>query len=771
MKIIRLRKMKMMKKSILFFAGVFASIFVTAQSIDIDSARTLGAGSTVTITGIVTNGPELGNSLRYVQDATGGIAVFGSVSGGTSASSLSIGDNVTVTGGLVDYNGLLEISSVLPSVINSITINSQGNTLPNPLLLNAGQLSEANEALLVRFNNVQFINPTGNFNANTSYQFTDGVDTSVIYVRTNHPLVGTSIPSGYVQLTGISSQFGAQYQLLLRGASDIVNMSSIFVVGDVLQSNITTTGFDVSWNTNIAGSTKLKYGLTPSLELGFVNNAINNTAHTYTFNNLQAGKIYYVRAYSVAGADTGFSPIKVMGTKSLSSGKISVYFNSPVISQYSTGTVAQYLQGTLEDTLISYLDSAKHSIDFTIYDFDNTNMSNISAALNAAQARGVKVRFISDGNLTATNFGVSQVNAAIPQVLSPTGGVYNIMHNKFVVIDADAPNPNRSRVWTGSTNFTRRQVYQDPNSVVLIQDQTLARAYTLEFEEMWGDTGMTPNAANQKFGLNKSDNTPHLFNINGKKVEAYFSPSDNTNSRILEKVNAASHDLFFASMIITRNDIATAINNQFNSGKVVNGIMNQKASTGSQWSILNATLGANLVVNSDTTTTTNPVTDTTAVIMHHKYLITDAQQNTVNTMAWISSHNWTSAANSKNDENTVVVYDPIVVNQYYQEFAWLFSQNGGIVTSVKSADNINANFKIYPNPSNENPSIEFLSDADLTAFVSITDITGKVISTEQFSLMNGYTKNVLNTSMLTAGTYFVTVKAGGSTYQSKFLKY
>jgi hypothetical protein len=369
MKIIRLRKMNKMKKSILFLAGVFASMFVNAQSIDIDSARTLGAGNTVTITGIVTNGPELG-SVRYIQDATGGIAAFG-----TSLSYLVPGDNVTINGALVDYNGLLEFSS--PA--NSVVVNSQGNNLPSPLAVTTGQISENTEGILVTLSNVQFINASGAFAAATSYQFTDGVDTSVIYVRTNHPLVTTPIPTGYVQLTGISSQFGAQYQLLLRGASDIVNLSSIFVVGDVLQSNITTTGFDVSWNTNIAGSTKLKYGLTPALELGFVNNAINNTAHTYSFTNLQAGKIYYVRAYSVAGADTGFSPIKVMGTKSLSSGKISVYFNSPVISQYSTGTVAQYLPGTIEDTLISYLDSAKHSIDFTIYDFDNTNMSNISA--------------------------------------------------------------------------------------------------------------------------------------------------------------------------------------------------------------------------------------------------------------------------------------------------------------------------------------------------------------------------------------------------------
>lgn len=759
---IGLRKIKSMKNSIVFLAACFASLLVNAQSIDIDSARTLGAGSTVTVTGIVTNGSELGN-VRYIQDATGGIAAYGNAT--SLVSPLAMGDNVTINGVLVDYNGLLEFNPV-----NSVVVNSQGNTLPAPLAVTPGQISEATEGLLVRVSNVQFINATGTFAGNTSYQFTDGVDTGVIYVRNNHPMIGAAIPSGNLQLTGLSSQFGTQYQLLLRGVSDIANMSAIFLVTEPVQSAITTSGFTVSWNTNISGSTKVKYGLTPSLELGFASNAITGVSHSYTFSNLQPGTIYYVKAYSIAGSDTGFSNTKVMATKSLSSGAMRVYFNTPVISQYSTGTVAQYLPGTIEDTLISYLDSAKHSIDFTIYDFDNTNMSNVSAALNAAYTRGVKVRFISDGSLSATNLGVTQLNPAIPKVLSPTGGVYNIMHNKFVIIDADAANPNDSYVWTGSTNFTRRQVYQDPNSVVLIQDQTLARAYTLEFEEMWGDTGMIPNSANQKFGPNKSDNTPHLFDINGVRVESYFSPSDNTNSRIVEKINAATNDIFFASMLITRSDIANAIATQVGNGLVTNGIMNQKGATGSQWNLLSSTMGPDLVVNNDTTITNNPVTDTTTTIMHHKYLFTDAQQGSTSTMAWIGSHNWTTTANTKNDENSLAIYSEIIVNEYYQEFAWLFGQYGGIVTSAKSLDAAAYKVKVYPNPSKVNPYLEFLADAAMTTQVSISDISGKQVQTLQWNLTEGVSKQELKMDALAKGAYFIQIKAGDNLYHSTFIK-
>ena len=52
--------------------------------------------------------------------------------------------------------------------------------------------------------------------------------------------------------------------------------------------------------------------------------------------------------------------------------------------------------------------------------------------------------------------------------------------------DAESSNPNEAIVWTGSTNLTADQIHSDHNDVIIIQDQALAKAYTMEFEEMWG---------------------------------------------------------------------------------------------------------------------------------------------------------------------------------------------------------------------------------------------------------------------------------------------
>ena len=124
------------------------------------------------------------------------------------------------------------------------------------------------------------------------------------------------------------------------------------------------------------------------------------------------------------------------------------------------------------------------------------------------------------------------------------------MHNKFVIFDANNTNPNLPWVWTGSTNWTEAQIEgPDQNNAIAIQDQSLALAYKLEFEEMWGSSTQTPNLAISKFGPYKTDNTPHNFIIGGKKVECYFSPSDNTNTQIIATINSANSDIDIAAML------------------------------------------------------------------------------------------------------------------------------------------------------------------------------------------------------------------------------
>jgi phosphatidylserine/phosphatidylglycerophosphate/cardiolipin synthase-like enzyme len=452
------------------------------------------------------------------------------------------------------------------------------------------------------------------------------------------------------------------------------------------------------------------------------------------------------------------SSIKPYGTKSLSTGDIKIYFNDVLNNSVSTGQNAMQLFQAIDDTLIAYIDRADKTLDLTIYDFDNAAISNISTAINAAKQRGVKVRFISDGSQAATNLGVNQLNASVPKITSPTTGAYNIMHNKFVIIDAKHSNPNKSIVWSGSTNWTDRQINRDPNSVVIVQDQTLAKAYTLEFEEMWGDTGATPNIANSKFGPFKTDNTPHEFNINNKRLECYFSPSDGTNSFLLNTINSADNNIYFASMLITRADIAAALNSEQTQGTIVKGLINVTTSTGSVWPTLLGFMGpSNLRSNQDSVNT----------IMHHKYMIVDENQTSNDPLIWVGSHNWTTAANNKNDENTMVIHDASITNQYFQEFSQRFVENGGLLLNLKN--NETSTIKSFPTIVNKLSEVQFYINDDSNLSIAVYSASGALVYQENMGRINSGFYQLNNQSKLGAGMYFINFTTNGKTFTKKIV--
>jgi phosphatidylserine/phosphatidylglycerophosphate/cardiolipin synthase-like enzyme len=743
---------------LLFFISVFiffSSYSLFAQLITIDAARQLPLGSIVTIRGIVTNGPELG-LIRYLQDPTAGIGLYSN-----SVASYVPGDSIEVTGTTVDFNGLLELSP-----ITSATLISSSNPLPALQVFSPAQLDETNEGELVQINGVVFANGGSSVAGGASYNFSFGSETSSMYVRSNSPLVGEILPTGACNLIGIASQYQANFQLLVRYAADIISLGSINIVTPLTTSNISTTGFSLHWKTDQLGTSFIKYGLTPNLGFTTTVNSTLDTVHTFALSNLLPGNIYYCRAYSVdALGDTAMSPIRTFGTKSLSTGNVKVYFNASVNTNVSSGTFAQQLFQAIDDTLIAYINRAQHTLDLTIYDFDNTNISNISTAVNAAKTRGVKVRFISDGSRGPTNFGIGQLAANIPHIASPTNGQYNIMHNKFVVIDAFDSNPNKPIVWTGATNWTDRQINRDPNDVVIIQDQTLAKTYTLEFEEMWGDTSDIPNLTNSRFGPFKTDNTPHEFVLgpNNKRLECYFSPSDGTNSFLLKSMRSANTEVNFATMINTRADITTAISDLINytvPAVTVKGLVNNQT-TSTQWSTMSAIMGTNLVYNLDTN-----------LIMHHKYCIIDQADSNSDPILWTGSHNWSTSANTINDENSLAFHDATIANIFYQEWHERFVQNGGSLITRVIENNANENeLLIFPNPNasqelnlvlnNKNNPNEF-------AIISIIDLSGKELVNERYNSINGIQK--INISTLSSGLYFVKVQTGIAIHTQKFIK-
>lgn len=641
---------------------LFTILCSFSQELTILQARNRPQGDTVVIRGIIT-ADEFG-SQKYIQDPTAGIALYSDQIG-----SLVKGDSVVVRGILKNYYGELELSPVLD--FSKISVN---NLLPEPRILTFSKgFTENYAGQLVRFNEVYFT-VSGTFDAGTSGKnykiYQQGIEKEIrVKPQTNLP--GKAIPAGHFDIVGIMSHYKSGttdiYQLLPRSFNDIIFLKGPVIESGPVQSNIQTNAFTISFTTRNPGNTIVYYGLTKQLELSAYSDNVLKTTHEVELTGLKPATFYYVRIASSNGTDTSFSAIFYYSTASLSSGKILVYFNNPINTGFASISHAKYLNMSIDDTLVNYINRAEISIDMAIYNLDNQNLSsNISNALNKAHQRGVRVRIIGDGS-TANN-GLKEISG--PMVFkSPQGTDYGIMHNKFVIFDAEHSNPDKSIVWTGSTNLTDNQIHKDPNNVVIIYDQALARAYTLEFEEMWGSKTAFPNSVNSKFGKFKTDNTPHFFNIGGKLTELYFSPTDQVNSRILNFIKTAQEDLYFALYTFTRVDLANQIINRNKEGVYTAGIFGEvSGSSSAAYDVLKPAVGDSLIK-----------VYTKSYIFHHKYCIIDQSNPFSDPQLLTGSHNWSRSADESNDENTLIFHSQEIANWYIQEWAQRFIDEGGKV--------------------------------------------------------------------------------------------
>lgn len=722
---------------------------VTLNAQDIATARATTVGGTVTFRGVAINGPELLN-IRYIQDATAGIAIYG-----TNLSSVHEGDSVLISGTMTNYNNLAEISPATFTILGSVALPAV------QVISDVSTIDDSVEGELLKFDDCTFANAGGTFAGNTNYNVTVGGQTLLVRIMNGSPLVGQIIPSGVVNLTGIMSQYCTSpstgctegYQFLLRTLADIESTSSIYLTQPISTSGITTTGFNINWSTNVAGTNSyIKYGLTPNLELGTI--AANNaTNHAVTLMGLTPATIYYVKAYSWNNADSAVTLTRPFVTQSLSTGNIKAYFNRFADETYSNGTPAVFLDHLIADTLAAYIDRTQFTLDVAVYDWDNSFYGDkITNAINNAYTRGVKVRVINDGS--TINSGLNDLNPQVHSLISPQGSNYTIMHNKFVIMDANASDPNLPVVWTGSTNFTAGQLVDDANNVIIFQDQSLARGYKMEFDEMWGDTSQisVANPSLSKFGQFKTDNTPHEYIIGGKRVESYFSPSDQTNSEILNTIATANNDLHFAVMVITRTDLAYAIRDQIQSqGLDAKGIVDNQSTSASPYGILLPEMGNNLAQSLQDW------------IFHHKYMIIDESNPASDPLVLTGSHNWSSGADQKNDENTVIVHDASIANQYYQDFMGRWCERNG----TNCLAGLNESKKqevvvVYPNPNNGSFSILVAGDGT-DVQVQITDVAGKQVYAAEKSTANGMNTIDISAPELKKGSYFLQLTCNGET--------
>ena len=711
-----------------FIGGVFGLCLLGATSLSaqaVADARNAAIGSNVTVTGIITSGPSLGG-VRYLQDASAGIASFPG-SGSAPGFNPMPGDAITLTGTLTEYSGLLEITP-----ISAFTINSSGNALPVAEVITPNGLNESVEARIVKMENVYFTG-SGNFAAGTT-TVQAGTETANVYLRTGHPLIGTAVPSGPVDITGIASQFDptlpytSGYQLLPRDAADIIPHSSISIIPPVAQSDLNTDGFSLNWNTNLAGSTEAFYGTTPDLG-SHASNGQSSMAHGLQLTGLLPATFYYAQAFSVADGDTAFSTIGLYSTASTSSGSMAVYFTKSVDTSVSSGTDAIGLFQATDDTIKAYIDRVQNTLDIAMY---NTNSTMLVAAVNAAKARGVQVRWIAEGN--TSNTALAGLDPAIP-VLYRTNSEGSGTHDKFFAADVD--DPQRAMVMGGSCNWTVQSFFDDYNNILFIQDQALARCYQWEFNEMWGGSGPQPVPALSLFGADKADNTPHLFNVGGVMVESWFSPTDGVTARIAQALNNAQSSVRLALYVFTENDLGDAVLDAFQRpGMLVQGDVEDPNTAGSEFNYL-AGQGIDLHSHLDE-----------PGLLHHKYAIIDEGTNG-DPRVITGSHNWTTAAETVNDENTLVIHDATVANLFYQE--WNARHNGTAAVAELMGDD---ELAVWPVPAAD--WIHIRPAAAGNAVITLHDATGRAVYRTE---ANGIV--TVPTGQLSPGLYTVAcVQAG-----------
>ena len=170
-------------------------------------------GDLVTLRGIVTVSNQFPRPA-YMQDNSGGMPIYDS----TFANSVTIGDEVLVTGEITQYSGLNQIQNSI--VIHSII--STGNTV-NPLLVTPSQVNndgvggiENYEGQLVRINGVTVTelngSPVSNWSGGTSgknYRLTGVSPTDTVQIRIDESvnIVGTVAPSGPFDIICVVSQF------------------------------------------------------------------------------------------------------------------------------------------------------------------------------------------------------------------------------------------------------------------------------------------------------------------------------------------------------------------------------------------------------------------------------------------------------------------------------------------------------------------------------------------------------------------------------------
>ncbi len=289
------------------------------------------------------------------------------------------------------------------------------------------------------------------------------------------------------------------------------------------------------------------------------------------------------------------------------------------------------------EAVLSSIGSAQRAIDLAIY---NLNDPRIANALLRARENGVEVRVVMESDNLEKEIPRRLLAAGIPIHGDEQS---SLMHNKFMVVDG-------VELLTGSANFTENGLGSDNNYLVRVEDPRLAKVYRYEFNSMF-ESGIFGSDDLQPTGANP-------FEIEGSTVEVLFSPEDQVEDKLLALTSEADSSIHFLAFTFTLDELGQTLLDKHASGMDVRGVFEGEMLPGSTGTEYDRFRRAGMDIRLDG----NPA------LMHEKLMIIDGE------IVVIGSYNFTRAADERNDENVMIIYDPHLAALFETEFTNVFEK-------------------------------------------------------------------------------------------------
>lgn len=287
--------------------------------------------------------------------------------------------------------------------------------------------------------------------------------------------------------------------------------------------------------------------------------------------------------------------------------------------------------------LIQEVNSSNNSIDFAIYGY--TKIPALQKALENAQKRGVKIRFVYDLDKDDNNIYPDTKYLAKIFTNNHADNLPSIMHDKFFIFD-------NKTVLTGSANISNTDMSGfNSNAIILINSDKIANIYEQEFEQMYEG----------KFHKAKSK----IKNKDGEELAVYFSPKDRViTTQLIPLINNAKKYIYMPVFLITHKELAESLINASKRGVAVKIILDAtNTHTGSsKMKMLRQNGHGGIQVK----------TENWAGKLHSKSIIIDDMYTVIGSM------NFSRSGEGSNDENLIIIknHDIAVFYKTFFQYLW-----------------------------------------------------------------------------------------------------